>query len=275
MPMTTLTPFSLQAAEAFVLREGLPWQRAFWKVAFGYGPVEAMLFDLEPFHNADGGWGRGLDADYQGSVSSIGTTIAATRILTSVNLGEDLFEVWDRTLAFILAAQLPDGSWDEPAGFEQAGAPFWFERSIGNRTWFAAALGGYLRYAHAAPEAVAKATRFVSEAFQAGHFAHLHPYWMTLALTEGSPIAGAEELARACHARLLAAVTADEVGPVDLGWIHEAARMGGLPTQDPLRKAIVSRLETLQQPDGGFPSEYGDGHRVETTLHAARALVSR
>lgn len=129
--MTTMTAgFRLAAAEGFVLANGNPRQRAYWKAAFGYGPVEVWLFEVEEQQSQDGCWGAGL-AD----------TALALRWLAWLNLGEDVFEVLPRSLTYLAARQGADGSWG----------------SVGDT----AAIAAYLAFMAEAPAAVARAAAYV------------------------------------------------------------------------------------------------------------------
>jgi hypothetical protein len=130
--MTTMTAsFRLAAAEAFVLANGNPRQCAYWKAAFGYGPVEVWLFEVEEQQSQEGQWGAGL-AD----------TAAALRWLAWLNLGEDVFEVLPRTLRYLEANQQADGSWG----------------TVGDTV----AIAAYLAFMAEAPELVERATAYVA-----------------------------------------------------------------------------------------------------------------
>lgn len=226
--------FSLRQAEAYVLSHGEAWQRACWKAVFGYGPVEGLLFELMTQLSDQGDWT--LSPEVTGPQGPLGPALFALRLLAPLNLGEDVFQVWERTVRHLRGMQAPDGSWGQD-----------------HQVYWTAAIGGYLRDArareyvrlHAREEGDDRPTQ-----------------WALLAL-DG-----------VCHERLLAAVVGEALDPCDLVRIHESAVQAGLGPEDPLRRAVRARLGGLQEVDGSWKTTYGEAQRVSATLFAARALVA-
>lgn len=249
MNQAIATTFKLAAAEGFVLSHGTPRQRAIWKAAFGYGPVEVWLFEVEHHQGPRGGWGNGMDPRDEGKPDTIAGTAAALHWLAWLNLGEDVFEVMPRTLRYLEAYQAEDGSWGDATE--------------------TATIASYLAFLGELPERVERATRYLLA----------HPEaplpWVVRALTLSLFQGRAPELAERRKLELLAAVQADGLATVELAWIHEGAVQAGLPPSDLLRATICDRLLPLQQPDGSFPADMPRWDAVDTTFFAARALVTR
>ncbi|MDB5101215.1 MAG: hypothetical protein JWM80_5636 [Cyanobacteria bacterium RYN_339] len=250
------TSFQLAAAEAFVFAHGSPRQRAYWKAAFGWGPVEVWLFEVEHHQGPRGGWGAGMDPRDGGRPDTVPGTATALRWLAWLNLGEDIFEVMPRTLAFLAAYQAADGSWgDEPNDHERAATT--------------ATIGAYLAFLGELPIETERAARFVLAHPEAP--LPLPVRALTLSLLRGR----APEVVARRELELHAAVEANGLTTVELAWIHEGAVQAGLTPADPLRAAIAPRLLQRQQPDGHFPADDPRWDAVDTTFFAARALVTR
>jgi hypothetical protein len=249
MNQAIATTFRLAAAETYVLSHGTPRQRAIWKAAFGYGPVEVWLFEVEHHQGPRGGWGNGMDPRDEGKPDTIPGTAAALRWLAWLNLGEDVFEVMPRTLKFLEAYQAEDGSWGDATD--------------------TATIAAYLAFLGELPDQVERAVKFLLA----------HPEaplpWAVRALTLSLLAERAPDVVERRKLELLAAVQADGLATVELAWIHEGAVQAGLPPTDPLRAAICARLLPRQQADGSFTADMPRWDAVDTTFFASRALVTR
>jgi len=267
--MTVETPpFSLQAAEAFVMREGDPRRKATWKAVFGWGPVEVLIFELEPHIDEAGRW-SGF-----GPGGELGAAIASLRFLTALNLGEDIFEVGQRTAARLLALRAADGSWDEDAAWPGSGG------GDPRRAWFTAALGMLLpRLTGSADDAATVACGGAAAAWLVAHPAAVAAagpatWWTALACVGGAQVKGASAMAEDLASKLNAWATGARPAS-DLAWMHEAARLAGRPA-DALRQRVWAQLAAGQQPDGGWDAGSDAGlpaDRVDATIVATRAVV--
>lgn len=267
--MSVQTPhFSLQAAEDFVMREGDPRRKATWKAVFGWGPVEVLIFELEPLIDEAGCW-SGL-----GQAGELGSAIASLRFLTALNLGEDIFEVGQRSAARLLAVRAADGSWDEDAAWPGSGG------GEPRRAWFTAALGMLLpRLTGSTDDDATRASGGDAARWLVAHPAAVAAagpatWWAALACVGASAAKGAEAMTLDLASKLTAWTTSPRPAS-DLAWIHEAARLAGRPAVE-LRQRVWTQLAAGQQPDGGW----GDGSeagwpadRVDATIVATRAAV--
>lgn len=262
------TTFSMRAAEAFVLLVGDPRRKATWKAAFGCGPVEVLVFELEPHVDAQGAWSGLVEGEPAGGLAS---TVAALRVLASVNLGEDIFEVGQRTFDRLVAARAADGSWDAPGPWAGQGD------ELHRRAWYTAAIGmlapqltGNTEPA-AARELGDRAATWLEGSWPQVVDAGPALWWAAVGCCQQAAPAVADDAA----SRLLAWIETPRP-PSDLAWIHEACRLAGRPTADPLRQRAWTLLAEGQGADGGWAGGSDAGwpaDRVDATIHAMRALV--
>lgn len=109
--------FNLAAAEAFVKAQGSPMQRAWWGAAFGHGPVEVLLFELMPFQQENGAWGGAVGPGCPAeSPASKAATLFVLRLISGLNLSEDVFEIGPRTLEALAQARVDQGRFAWPDG---------------------------------------------------------------------------------------------------------------------------------------------------------------
>ncbi|MEB3330664.1 MAG: hypothetical protein VKQ33_15670 [Candidatus Sericytochromatia bacterium] len=271
--MTAVTPpFSLHRAEAFVEAAGTPLERSLWKAGFGCGPVEVLVFELEAHLDAQGVW-RGLgENEPPGGLAS---AVAALRLLSTVNLGEDIFEVGARTVAQLARRRSADGSWDAPGPWPGGGD------GIGRRAWYTAAIGALVGgLTGSAPAAEVRRMEEGAARWLEDHWRRLPDpgpalCWLTLACVGSSRSDAARHLVADAEARL-AHWCAVPRPAADLAWLHAALRGGGRPAEDGLRRLAWEWLVETQLPDGSWAGESDVGwpvSAVEATYHACRALV--
>lgn len=262
------TAFSMQAAEDFVLVHGDARRRATWKAAFGCGPVEVLVFELEPHVDPAGNWSGFAEGE---PADGLASTVAALHVMAMVNLGEDIFEVGQRTYDRIVARRSADGSWDAPGPWPGTGD----ERR--RRAWYTAAIGML------APQLTGSTDLDAARALGEEAAAWLAANWAEVA--DAGPALWWAALA--CAARTAPAVVHDATvrlqawlevprAPSDVAWIHEATRLAGLPSAHPLRHRAWSLLAAGQQADGGWAGGSDAGwpaDRVDATIQAMRAVV--
>ncbi len=267
-PLMATTTFSMRAAEAFVLGHGDPRRRATWKAAFGCGPVEVLVFELEPYLDAQGVWSA-LAADEP--AGGLASAVVALRVLAGVNLGEDIFEVGQRTFDHLVAIRSPDGSWDAPGPWPGVGD------DTARRAWYTAAIGMLLPQLTGSsnPDAARTlgddAARWLADAWPQVAAAGPALWWAAL----GCCATAAPTVVHDATARLLGWLETPRA-PSDLTWIHDAAHLAGLPSTHPLRQRAWTLLAGGQAPDGGWAAGSDAGwpaDRVDATIQAMRAVV--
>jgi squalene-hopene/tetraprenyl-beta-curcumene cyclase len=100
--------------------------------------------------NADGGWGEDLrsyeDPDWAGRGESTASQTAWAMLALLAAGGDDALHSAERGVAWLAAAQRPDGSWDEPQ-FTGTGFPgdFYINYHLYRLVFPVSALGRYLR----------------------------------------------------------------------------------------------------------------------------------
>lgn len=123
-------------AEAFVRAHARPVDRARLEVAFHGADCSAVLQALEPFQNADGGFGNALEPDFRLAASSVMATLTAFQFLMEAAAPADSPMV-QRGVGFLLANLDRDSlSWQAvPPEIDQAPrAPWWTYEGWHNRT---------------------------------------------------------------------------------------------------------------------------------------------
>jgi hypothetical protein len=271
--MTAAThPFSLQRAEAFVETAGTPLERAAWKAGFGCGPVEVLVFELEPHVDAQGVWTGLVRDEPPGGLASV---VAALRLLGTVNLGEDIFEVGARTVAQLARRRSADGSWDAPGPWPGLG------EGLGRRAWYTAAIGALVGgLTGSAPAADVTRMRDGAARWLEDHWRRIPEpgpalCWMALACVgQGRPEA-LRHLVPDAEARLGRWCVLPRPA-ADLAWLHASLQASGRASEDALRRLAWEWLVETQLPDGSWAGESDAGWPIsapEATYHACRALV--
>jgi|GEM_PF-5633921 len=252
------TLFSLRAAETFVFANGTPWQQAFWRASFGWGPVEVFLFELEPFFRDNGAW----EPAFAQSNCPLEAACLGLMLLGNLNLGEDVFDIGPRAFGWIASQQGTDGLWcshDNP----------------GQSRRHTVALANALKHNGEHEEAVAKSVAalasdntatFTEDPITAAH-------WMALTHNHRDPhvLTGHQ----AAYDHLTQQIQTPSITPQDAYHAHMMAKRCHLATHDPIRDSAWKSLLGAQTADGGWHDSRGTFFRVLTTLFAARSVVSR
>lgn len=264
--------FSLQAAETSVFAQGTALECAAWKAGFGCGPVEVLIFELEPYISESGVWSRLVEGELPGGLAS---TLSALRLLTTVNLGEDIFDIGARTLAQLQRRRFDDGSWDAPGSWPGLG------EGIARRAWYTASLGGLVGllsgsgHSESARVMSEGAARWVQANWPRVSDSGPAFWWSVLHCLgrQDTPTAQriVDDAAHRLHRWL------DKPRPAsDLAWIHEATRVARRGLRDPLRQRAWSGLLETQLPGGGWLGGSEAGWTTSSpsaTYFASRALV--
>lgn len=179
----------------------------------------------------------------------------------------------DRAQMYLLTMQRPDGAWSEPPGIVKYGPPpflhpadpaarahctalagLWIRRLAGDEDYAVALAAGYLR-------------EHWDDEGQSGRFPST--LWLVTALFAG--IDGGEEVASHTLDRLESWVDGATAG--QLAWMVGTLHSAGYDLGQPVLRAAASRLLSMQERDGGWPSDSGMLHRVEVTIRSLRALT--
>lgn len=153
-----LTSDAFQRARDFLFEAGRPLDQERFRFHFESGPAAAVVAELAPFQNADGGFGGSLEPDIRARASSAIGTGQAFRILHEIGLPGG--EIVRRAVAYLLATFDRERSvWEivPPAVEDAPHAPWWsyagseksFQGFVLNPT--AELLGGLYDYAAEVP----------------------------------------------------------------------------------------------------------------------------
>lgn len=261
----------VQAAVTFVAAHDTPLYTALAAYAVGAASSADVRAVLSPLQQADGSW-RGVFPGLPDAPSIAG----AWRAMQWYRwLGiESAIEV-DHTAAFLAAQQAADGTWAEahPSSVSQAGM---LPGSRMETLWHTAAAARMLvENGRDTTVYIGRALSALNGAWEDGAFfgvgKALHPLWHMLPLFHQAGTRDDAPLVEACHTRLLAAVLFRELDPLD----EIAVAHAGLTTRYAGSKLYVAARDAVigaQQPDGSWPTAYGEDFRVVATVMALLLL---
>lgn len=156
----TLTPQAFQQTRSYIQTHGRPVDARLFEFHFEGGAADAVLAELAPYQNEDGGFGHGLEPDLRTAASSAIATQQAFHIFSQIDAppSEPMVQ---RAVAYLLNTfEMENAVWPivPPAVEDAPHAPWWtYAKSFENFGGFLinprAALVGYLhRYASLVPQ---------------------------------------------------------------------------------------------------------------------------
>ena len=255
----------------YVDQNGNEMERARLRGVLGRPRPDAKIIRLlEARQNEDGGFPSEF---VQGRPSSIETSAVVLTWMQDLSLlGSAIAQ---RVVTYLLAAQRPDGSWDESPALLKYGPPPCLLPGDPRVQLFCTAVASYwlavLGYRQ--DHAVARALGYVRprQAADGRFLGYLRTTWISAA-----PFLIAEGAASAAAARALerlAAIKEDRWTPGALTGMLNSLADAGVPASAPLVARCLERLRMLARPDGSWASEDGDVYDVEVTLRALRGLL--
>jgi hypothetical protein len=249
---------AVTAADAFVARAAAPLERAWWEVLLrreSAGPLLAALAASQAPSGALPAW----------STNEPGSPLAATLgVLARLDaLGLLDHPVGEGAAGFVLAAQQPDGGWDEPAADD--------ERRIA-LTGEAAGLLAKAPFARASALLRAEAflgARWSVERVQGPTYAPILAYVHALAHV---PSERADEVLQWCGRELERGFRTQAFEGLAVARVFLRARARALPGCGVEASEVVATVLAAQTPDGGWPAGPG-ASRAGATLDAVEALL--
>ncbi len=256
---------------AYVDQSGSEMERARLRGILGRARPDAKVVRaLEARQNTDGGFPYGM---LQGRLSTVESTTAALGWMEDLELLST--SLVERAIMYLLAAQRPDGSWDEPPGVVRYAPPPRLVPGDPRVRCLATARAGYwfARVGESGGDAVARAMAYLrGRQAPGGRFlGFLQTTWLATAMFRLAGGTDATAAAKAIDA--LAAVEAERWYPGALTEMLNCLGDAGVPEDLPLIQWSLARLVALAQPDGSWPSEDGEAYHVEVTLRALRAVL--
>jgi len=258
----------LDLALNFVERRGTALELARMKnVLHGEKPPPSVAMAYLTRQNPDGSFPFGQEA---GGVGAVGDTCFALAILD--DLGLLGWEVAGRALGFLVAAQLPDGGWDEAPAIARYDPPPWAvpgdERA---RVYLIAYAALWLGLAGRKDEpAFDRALRFLlARRDAAGRFAgFIHATW----LAAGACLLAGEADAACKSIEVLAARPLADWADSQMSWALWALGAAGLPADHGLARAWLPELARRQRADGSWTAEDGEAYAVNATIETAKVM---
>lgn len=258
--------FDLDKALHFITSNGNGFQKNYLKSLFGNPNLEDTLEYLSKFQNSDGGW-IGLDTDYIGKASSITCTMIALGKFERLQLSSG--NLIDSTIAYLKKEQKQRGLWDESIGVLESQPPDWYyPKTSKNQVWFT---NGILRYVISRKpqeqEMISKARGFLRSYWEEKGFpGYEHNNWMGIVGFYSSEEPMDHDIYKKCMENVRNRI--HEYDFSDVNWALESLMSLKFPKTDPIVIEGIEILKSAQAEDGGFITEYGDLHRVDTTIDA-------
>ncbi len=233
-------------------------------------PDAKVVRALEARQNTDGGFPYGM---VQGRLSTVEATTTALGWMEDLGLLST--PLVERAVMFLLAAQRPDGSWDEPPGVVRYAPPPHLVPGDPRVRCLAAARAGYwlARVGERGGDAVARAAAYLRDRqLPSGRFqGFLQTTWLAVAMFRSA--GGPDSAVAALGLEALAAVDMGRWYPGALTEMLNCLGDADVPDDLPLVQSSLARLLGLAQPDGSWRSEDGEAYHVEVTLRALRAAL--
>ncbi|WP_281658114.1 hypothetical protein [Halobacillus sp. Cin3] len=139
----------MHRANRWIKRYARPLEAARWEALFGRGPKEKVLDYLSAFQNEDGGFGHGIEPDFQLPASSPMATWAASQVLTELNVSSKEPMLQQMVSYLLRSYDRQSGMWPSvvPEVNHFPHAPWWSWREGVQSNWMfnpAAELAGFL-----------------------------------------------------------------------------------------------------------------------------------
>lgn len=256
---------------AYIDQNGNEMERARLRGLLGRPRPEAKIVRmLEARQNDDGGFPSEL---VQGRPSSVDATALVLGWMEDLGmLGSAQAE---RVVTYLLAAQRPDGTWDESPGLLKYGPPPRLLPGDPRVQTLCTALAAYwlvllgYRQDHAVSRALACLR--ARQAAEGRFLGYLRTTWTAAAVFRLVEGAGSAAGTRALDA--LAAVEDERWYPGALTGMLGCLAEAGVPMSSAVIERGLARLWAIAQPDGSWASEDGEFYHVEVTLGGLRALL--
>jgi hypothetical protein len=254
----------IQEAIEFVRSHGTPVEQARLNLLIGSrdGIPEAVE-ELEKGQRADGGWAPFWAQD----ASSVDAS--CFRLAQCEQLGLTTNEMIRRAVAFLAIRQQQDGSLEEEPELASV-APRWAAPGdVAAHIYLTANAGYWIRHYQPSNPALPRIQKFLtSHIGPDGRVpSFLHAHWLTAGLLYGlGAKPDAQQIMDGLRARL------SELEASNFAWMVNCLCITGVAPDTPLIADSLSRLDALQQDDGRWPSEHGEGQDVHTTLETLRAI---
>jgi hypothetical protein len=263
--------FDWRSTIAYVDQNGSEMERARLRGILGRARPDAKIVrQLEARQNTDGGFPYGM---LPGRLSTIESTAAALGWMEDLGLLHS--GLVERAVMYLLAAQRPDGSWDEPPGLVRYAPPPHLTPGDPRVRCLATARVGFwfARLGEPGGDAVARAAAYLRERQSpGGRFqGFLQTTWTAAAMFRLAEGAASEEALSAADA--LAMVEPERWYPGALTDMLNCLGDAGVSGTLSFIQSSLTRLVSLRQPDGSWLSEKGEAYQVEVTLRGLRAML--
>jgi hypothetical protein len=257
---------NLPLAVAYIRKHATPIELArLWRIVGESDAVLEAEQQVAALQNPDGGWPYRQEA---GQPSSLAATHHTLTWLGELGLRPGA--IAQRGLDYLLSTQQPDGSWHESASILALHPPDWMSPANDRATAYLTADSAYHLALGRSPEldAVGNACTYLYQLELDEQYPQT--IWSIGALF--TIVEGADsEVAQAAQGYLERRLDRTwDAGT--LAWLLNTYLNAGISPSMPILVKARALLEQMQQANGSFSSEEGEGFALDVTIQAVRAL---
>lgn len=254
----------IQDAIDFVRSHGTALEQARLNLLMGSRDgIPAAVAELEKGQRPDGGWAPFWAQD----ASSVDAT--CFRLAQCEQLGLTTNAMIRGAVAFLAIRQQQDGSMEEQPDLASVAPPWAAPGDVAAQIYLTANAGYWIRHYQPSNPALARIHQFLtSHIGPHGRVpSFLHAHWLTAGLLYGlGAKPSAQQIMDGLRARL------SELEASNFAWMINCLCVMGVAPDAPVIADSLSALEALQQDDGRWSGEDGEGQDVHTTLETLRAI---
>lgn len=254
----------IQSAIDFVRHHGTSVEQARLNLLMGsHTGISEAISELEQGQRPDGGWAPFWVQD----ASSVDAT--CYRIAQCEQLGLTNHRMIREAITFLVSRQQRNGSLEEQRELVSVAPPWAGPGDLAAQIYLTANAGYWIRYYQPGAPALSSIQQFLTSHIDPHGSvpSFLHAHWLTAGLLFGLGVKpAAQQIMDKLQVRL------PELEASSLAWMMNCLCVMGVSPQSSLIAESLSKLDGLQQANGHWPSEDGDGKAVHTTLEALRAI---
>jgi hypothetical protein len=249
----------------YVQSKGNPLEQARTNFLCNDQPAPPEIVDnFSSSQNQDGSWSPFWAANYS-SIAATCFHLAQAQQL-GIAMGEPAIT---KAVAFIANKQMSDGGWEEDQSVAEIAPPWARPGDLPAKLYLTANSGYWLAISQAHQEKVSIAASYLADRLdEKGRIpSFLQTHWLAVGMWQAvGHVQQTEQVMQYLRTRL------GDFSANNLTWMIVALRTAGVPAGQILIAEALTKLTSLQQENGQWPSDDGPEYDVHTTLEALFAL---